>query len=146
MSNSPVLVYEKPGCVQISYLPDKNIILLDWDTFGITRDELGELHEKALQTARANNCHYYLADTSRVRDAFDVDIVKWWGTVWVPKLVKGGIRGIVTVAPASAIATMSTRSWQSQLVAGIFTKNVQSRASALATIAELRNGAGKRAG
>ena len=133
-----MLIYEKPGCVRVEYKPVGGYILLDWTSFMIQMAEIQELHQKTLAAAKQYHCYYYLAETSRVRTVFLKEIIRWWGDVWVPKLAEAGLKAIVTVVPESALALLSTRSWQAEVTQGITMKNVKTLAEAIAAIRELQ--------
>ena len=124
------VVFEKAGYLVISYDPAKDYILFDWTSFNVTLDEIKTAHEKALEAAKRHNCRNYVADTSKVTNALGQDIIAWWGSTWVPVLAKFGLRAVITVLPKSALANMSTSSWQRQVVDGIQMMNVASRADA----------------
>lgn len=136
-----MIVYEKPGCVRVEYRPMENFILLDWTAFTTSMAEIQELHEKTLAAAKQHHCYYYLAETSKVRTVFLREIIRWWGDIWVPKLAAAGLKAIVTVVPTSALAQLSTRSWQAEVTAGITMRNVKSFAEATAIIRELQQAA-----
>jgi hypothetical protein len=131
------VVYDKPGYLVISHNAAKDYILFDWTSFNVTLDEIKMAHEKALEAAKRYNCRHYVADTSKVTNALRQDIIAWWGSTWVPTLAKFGIRTVATVLPKSAVATMSTTSWQRQVVEGIQMINVASRAEAESALAKV---------
>jgi hypothetical protein len=131
------VVVNKPGKITVSYNAAKDYVLFDWTSFNVTLDEIKAVHEDALATAKRHNCRNYIADTSRVTNALRQEIIAWWGTTWVPTLATFGLRTIVTVPPSSAIATMSTGSWQRQVVNGIAMLNAASLAEAEATLAKV---------
>jgi hypothetical protein len=133
-----MIIYEKPGYIQVVYHPDKNYVVFDWTDFLVTLEEIQELHKKALTLAQEKGCYYFIAETSRVTTVLRHDVLKWWGEVWVPTLDKAGLRAIVTVVPSSAIATLSTHVWQAQVEGGITMMNVRSFADADAAIKELQ--------
>jgi hypothetical protein len=135
-----MLIYEKPNHIQVVYYPNENFILFDWTNFRVTLAEIRELHEKALATAQEKGCYYYIAETSKVRNILPGDVIRWWGEVWVPKLVAAGLRAIVTVVPSSTstLATLSTHDWQVVVVGGITMKNVKSFSAAKALIKTLQ--------
>jgi len=114
-----MVIYEKPNYIKVEYYPDKNYILFEWFDFMVSPEEIRELHEKALAAAQQNNCYFYVADTSRVHTVLRQEVVEWFGKVWVPRLVAAGLKAVVTVGPASAIATLSHRSWQAVVVGGL---------------------------
>jgi hypothetical protein len=128
------VLFEKPGRVVVSYDARKDYVLFDWSSFNVTLDEIQTLHQKALDGAKRHNCRTYIADTSKVRNALPQDVVGWWSGTWVPVLAGYGLRTIVTVLPTSAVANMSTTSWQRQVVDGIATINVTSLAEAESAI------------
>ena len=80
--------------------------------------------------AKRHNCRHYVADTSKVTNVLRQDVIAWWGSTWVPALAKFGLRAVITVLPKSAVANMSTGSWQREVVGGIQMMNVASRAEA----------------
>jgi hypothetical protein len=130
MGADVTVVFEKPGYLVVSYNAAKDYILFDWANFNVTLDEIKVAHLKALEAAKRHDCRHYVADTSKVTNALRQDIISWWGSVWVPTLARFGLRSVVTVLPKSAVATMSTNSWQRQVVDGIQMINVASRADA----------------
>lgn len=131
-------IYSKPGYITVSYDEADHVIIFDWTKFTVTLDEIKELHQKALKTAQERKCYDYIAETSKVRTALPQPVIKWWGQEWIPELVKAGLRSITTVVPSSAIAKLSTRSWQTEVIEGITMKNVQSLQEAKAFVNELR--------
>lgn len=133
-----MVVYDKPGYVQVRYQPADNIMVFDWTNFMVTLEEIQDLHGKALDAARKKLCWDFVAETSRVQNVLRQDVIEWWGTVWVPELVKAGLRSIVTVVPTKAISQLSTQSWQAKVVGPITMKNVATFAEAKAVIKELR--------
>jgi hypothetical protein len=133
-----MMIYEKPGYIQVSYHADKNFILFDWTDFGVTLDDIRELHEKALAAVQEKRCYYYIAETSKVTTALSPEVVQWWKDVWVARLVSAGLRAIVTVVPSANVSSRSTREWQVDTLGGILMKNVDSFEEALATIKEFQ--------
>jgi hypothetical protein len=126
-----------PGRIVVSYNEAKDYVLFDWTSFNVTLDEIRRIHEQALAVARRHNCRNYIADTRKVTNALRPDIIAWWGTTWVPTLSRYGLRCIITVPPAGAIASMSTDSWQREVVDGITMINASSLADAEATLAKV---------
>lgn len=133
-----MVVYDKPGYIQVVYDSAENIMVFDWTSFMVTLPEIQELHRKALEMARKKLCLDFVAETSRVQNVLRQDVIEWWGNVWVPELVKAGLRSIVTVVPTKAISQLSTASWQAKVVGPITMKNVASFAEAKAAVHELR--------
>ena len=134
-----MVIYHKPGIVQVTYHPVWNLIGLDWDSFSISLDDLKDLHEKTLAAAIEKRCYYFVAETSRVRTVFSEDCITWWVDEWVAKLSAAGLKAIVTVVPESALATMSNSAWQSEVVvAGITMKNVKNWLEALQAVKALQ--------
>jgi hypothetical protein len=136
-----MIIYEKPGYIQVVHRPELNYIVFDWTNFLVTLAEIKELHQKALATAQEKHCYYYVAETSRVTTTLRPEVIRWWADEWVASMAAAGIRGIVTVVPKAAIAALSTHSWQSQVINGIEMKNVKSLAEAEAVIQQLRKAA-----
>jgi hypothetical protein len=132
-----MIIYEKPQYIQVVYRPKLNYILFDWTNFLVTLAEIKDLHKKALATAQEKQCHYYIAETSKVTTTLLPEVIKWWSDEWVAAMAVGQIRGIATVVPKAAIAALSTHSWQSQVVNGIKMKNAKSLLEAEAIIQEL---------
>lgn len=95
-------------------------------------------HERALATAQRSGSLWYIADTSKVRDVLPQEVIQWWGRVWVPRLTQAGLRAIVTVVPSSALASLSTRSWQAEVVGGITLLNTPNFEQAVAAIRRLK--------
>ena len=133
-----MIIYEKPAYIQVVYRPELNYIVFDWTDFLVTLAEIKELHQKALTVAQEKQCHFYVAETSKVSTVLRSDVIKWWAEEWMSAMVAGGIEGIITVVPKSAISALSTHSWQSQVVNGIQMKNVKSLAQAEEAIQEMR--------
>ena len=133
-----MIIYEKHNYIKVVYHPDKNYIVFDWTDFLVTLDEIRELHEKALNVALLKKCYFYIAETSKVRSVLRQEVIRWFGDVWVPKLVAAKIKAIVTVVPTSSLAKLSTRSWQAVVLDGIMMKNVKNVAEAEAAIRELQ--------
>jgi hypothetical protein len=131
-------IYSKPGCITVSYDEVDHVVIFDWTKFVVALDEIKELHQKALKIAQERDCYDYIAETSKVKSALPQPVIEWWGQEWVPELVKAGLRSITTVVPSSAIAKLSTRSWQTEVVDGITMKNVQTLQEAKAFVNELR--------
>jgi hypothetical protein len=134
------LIHETPQRVQVRIRASRGYVVFDWSSFSIKLDEIEIAHRKALAAAEAERCLYYIADTSKVRDVLPQEVIAWWGSVWVPKLAKAGLRAIVTVVPGSALASLSTRSWQAGVVAGITMLNAPTLSRAKAAV-ELLQGA-----
>ena len=128
------IIFEKPNVIVVSHNPDKNYILFDWTNFGVSLEEIKALHTAALDVAKRLGCHDYVAETSKVTNTLRQDVVAWFGDTWLPVLTKFGLRNIVTVVPKGAIATLSTKSWQRQIVGGINVINVASLADAEAAL------------
>lgn len=133
-----MIIYEKPQHIQVVYHPNKNFIVFDWTDFTVTLAEIQELHEKALATAQEKRCYYYIAETSKVRNVLPQQVVKWWGQVWVPKMVEAGLQAIVTVLSTSALATRSTHAWQAEVIGGITMIDVRTFSAAEAVIKDLQ--------
>jgi hypothetical protein len=133
-----MVIYTNPRYITVSYDERNQVVLFDWTNFAISLADIQELHAKALDTARKHQCYYYIAETSKVRTALSQEIIQWWGQTWVPTLVKAGLQAIVTVVPSSAIANLSTKSWQTQVVDGITMKNVTTLQEAIAFTNSLR--------
>lgn len=133
-----MIIYEKPGYIQVVHRAELNYIVFDWTDFLVTLEEIQELHQKALTVAQQKQCHYYVAETSKVSTVLRSEVIKWWADEWVPAMAAANIRGIITVVPKSAIAALSTHSWQSQVINGINMKNVRNIEEAEAQIEELR--------
>ena len=134
-----MVIYHRPGIVQVTHHPVWNLIALDWDSFSISLDDLKDLHQKTLDVACEKQCYYFVAETSRVRTVFSEDCITWWVNEWVAKLSAAGLKAIVTVVPESALATMSNNAWQSEVVvAGITMKNVKNWLEALQAVKALQ--------
>jgi hypothetical protein len=124
-------ICEKPGYITISYNPDKKYVLHDWTSFLLTLDEIRPAFQTTLDFARRHGVYHYIAETSRVTDTLRQDVLDWWGTTWVPTLAKYGLKAIITVVPtSSALARLSTKRWQGQVVDGITMANAASLAEA----------------
>lgn len=121
-----MVIYKKEGFITVKYDAMNHVIIFDWINFVIPLKELQELFEKTLKASREKQCFKYIAETSKVSSALRKDAVEWWGNVWVPVLDKAGLKCIITVLPQSAIANMSTRSWQQEVVGNIVMQNVKS--------------------
>jgi hypothetical protein len=130
-------VYEKPNCLKISYNPEKNYVICNWDNYTISLEEIKEGFQKALDAAKANKCYFYIAETSKVKNVIRQEIIEWWGGTYIPELVKYGIKAIVTVVPSSALATLSNKDWQKQVIGGIAMFNVKTLAEAETELAKL---------
>ena len=133
-----MIIYENAKYIKVVYLPEKNYIVFDWVDFLIPLADIKELHEKALTAAQQNQCYYYMAQTAKVTTVLSSEIIKWWADEWVPKLIAAGIRAIVTVVPSTAIAAMSTHSWQAQVIGSITMMNAKSIDDAEAIIKQLQ--------
>jgi hypothetical protein len=132
------LIFDVTDRVQVRHHSHEGYIVFDWSSFTIKLNEIEPLHEAALAAAQVDGCLYYIADTSKVRDVLPQDVIQWWGRIWVPKLSQAGLRAIVTVTPASALAALSTRSWQAAVIEGITMMNVPTFAQADAAIKRLQ--------
>jgi len=132
-----MIIYRKEDFIQVSYRSKLNYIIFDWTNFFVTLEDIQDLHQKALKTAKEKNCFYYVAETSKVNTILRPEVIKWWGDIWVPELAEAGIKGIVTVVPTSVISTLSTHSWQSRVVNSITMKNVKTLQEAEAYIKKL---------
>lgn len=128
------VIFEVASRVQVRHHEQDGYIVFDWSSFTIKLHEIEHAHEAALAAAQNERCLYYLADTSKVRDVLPQDVIQWWGRIWVPKLGQAGLRAIVTVTPTSALAALSTRSWQAEVIEGITVLNVPTFAQADAAI------------
>jgi hypothetical protein len=133
-----MILYDKPGFLQISHRADGGYILFDWTSFMITLDDIQQAHHKALTGAQQHDCWFYLADSSKVRNVLRQEVIDWWGKIWIPKLSSSKLRAILTVVPTSAIATLSTRSWQAEVSGGIVMKNAKNLVEAQQAIEQLR--------
>lgn len=123
-------IYNKPGYLVVSHSRTGNYILFDWTDFNVTLDDIKQAHARALDVARRNSCHTYIADTSRVANALPPEVIEWWGGTWVPELARYGLKSIITVVPERALAKLSTNTWQRQVVNGIAMSNVSTLAEA----------------
>lgn len=132
-----VIIHEIPGYIQVSYDEAKDYVLFDWTDFTVTLDQIKAIHEKALAAAQQKHCSYYVAETSKVKTVLRPEVVAWFGE-WFPKMVAGNIRTIVTVVPSSALANLSTRSWQSEVVGTITMRNTASLKEAEAFVQEMK--------
>lgn len=132
-----MIVHEVPGYIRVSYDEAKDYVLFDWTDFAVTLDQIKAIHEKALAAAQQKHCSYYVAETSKVKNVLRQDVVAWFGE-WFPKMAAGNIRAIATVIPSSALANLSTRNWQSEVVGSITLKNTANLAEAEAFIKELK--------
>jgi hypothetical protein len=130
------IIYQKPGYLTVSHNSEKNYILFDWTNFGVSLEEIKEAHKKALDTAKISRCYSYIAETSKVKNALSQEVLAWFGT-WVPVLNQYGLKEIITVVPASAVAKLSTSSWQKNVVAGISMVNVKTLEEAEATLNQI---------
>lgn len=128
------LVHETPRRVKLRVCASGGYIVFDWSSFSIKLGEIMILHEKALAAARDEHALYYIADTSKVRDVLPQEVIQWWGQVWVPKLIQARLCAIVTVVPPSALASLSTRSWQAEVVGGILLSNTATFEEAVAAV------------
>ncbi len=124
-----MILFEEKNFLTVSYVEGKNYVLFDWTNFAISLDQIKIAHEKALDTVMAHKA-CYIADTSKVSNVLRPEVIDWWTSVWVPKLIANKVRGIVTVLPSSAVANLSTKSWQKEMLGGIVTINVGSMADA----------------
>lgn len=133
-----MVIVEKPGYLTVSHDPAKNFILFDWESFNIPLKDIKDAHAQAQSAMVKKRCYNFVADTSKVRQALSQEIISWWEKTQFPNYVKSGLKSIVTVLPASAIANLSTKAWQSSTVNGIYIKNVKSRDEAASEIRKLR--------
>ena len=133
-----MVIYGKPGIVEVSYDIVQQVIIFDWTSFLISLPDIQELHQKALETAQLKDCQYYIAETSKVITALPQEVIQWWGGTQVPKLASIGLKAIVTVVPDNAIASMSTTSWQSEVIGTVIMKNVKTLPEAFAVVHDLR--------
>ncbi len=127
------VIFEKPGYLTVTHNSEKNYIMFDWTNFCISLEDIKEAHKKALDAAKMQRCYNYIAETSRVKNALSQDVLTWFGT-WVPVLSNYGLKAIITVIPASAVASLSTTSWQKNVVGGISMVNVKTLSEAEAAL------------
>jgi hypothetical protein len=128
------IIHEAPNRVQVRHCAQGGYIIFDWSSFAISLHEIQTLHAKALEAVVEERCFFYIADTSKVRDVFPQEVIEWWGRTWVPELRKAGLIAIVTVVPSSALAALSTRSWQAEVLDGISMLNTANLANAVGAI------------
>jgi len=133
-----MILYDKYGLLQVAYRPAGGYILFDWTSFMVSLEEIQQAHRSALAGAQQHDCWFYLANTSKVRTVLRPEILEWWGKTWIHELATAGLRAIVTVVPAGAIATLSARAWQAEVTSGIVMQNTKSFDEAEAAIQQLR--------
>lgn len=131
---------EQPGIISLEYHKDRGFVVFNWTSFNIMIEDIRRIFPKALELTRQGKAYYYIAETSKVKNVLQKEIIDWWGNVWVPKLVQAGLKGIVTVVPSSALATASTNTWQAEVVNGITMKNVKSFVEAMMVVKQLQAG------
>jgi hypothetical protein len=133
-----MIIYEDPRYIKATYEAEKGYILFDWVDFLIPLEDIKVLHAKALDIVINKQCPYYIAETSKVTTVLRPEVIEWWADIWVPKIAEAGTKAIITVVPTTAIAAMSTHSWQVQVVAGIVMQNAKTLAEAEAVIKKLK--------
>jgi hypothetical protein len=133
-----MVIHEIPNYIRVSYDESKDYVLYDWSDFQITLDQIKIAFEKALAMAKLKRCYYFVAETSKVRTILRPEVLKWWGETWMPKVEEAKIRAVVTVVPPTAVARLSNRSWQAEVVGSITMKNVSTLIEAEAFIKEMK--------
>ncbi len=122
-----MLIYEEKNCLKLFNKSNLKYILFDWESFSISLEGIKKAHQVALDNLLKNGYKTYVAETSRVKTALSQDILTWWEKEWIPKLDKNGLKLVVTVLPTTALANLSTKSWQKPVEIGnIHSKNVLS--------------------
>ena len=115
---------EKPY-LKIKYYPEKGYILFKWHRFNITLSQMKIAHKKALKIAEETKCFYYIADTSEAELTLTPEVIGWWRTEWVPKLLEAGIKAILTIMPKNFLAKYSTDAWHLADYKNIIMKNFE---------------------
>ena len=129
-----MVIYECPGFLRVVFDADAEYFSFEWEDFSISLAEIKKAHKAALSAAVAKACFRYVAQCARARDSLLPEVVFWWRSEWVPKLIAAGVSRIVTVVPSSTLATLSNRDWQRELQDGIEIINVASFEAALAAL------------
>ena len=129
-------IYSNPDILTVYHDVEENYILLKWNSFHISLEEIKLMHKKILEYAVENNCHVYVAETSYTRSKLGDEILKWWKDVWINEMQKNGIRLIVTIYPRNIIAQISTTEWQDGNYGSIKMMNVFELTQAAKTIKE----------
>jgi hypothetical protein len=134
-----MVVYEKPGYLQVAYEEAKGYVIFRWEKFAIPLEDIKAAHKAAWDTAKSKGCPYYIAQTASASGALLPDVVDWFTNQWVPLLRREGLTAIATIVPeTSALARISTKSWQTGDFDGIVMENVKSLEEAESLIAEIK--------
>ncbi len=127
-------IYKKDGFLHVYYDEINKYIVFKWASFAIRLEDIQEAHARALDALQRTGATTYVAETSEVKGVLSDAILEWWGKTWMPKLVSGGLKQVITVVPKSALGRMSTKEWQAVNFGGIVTKNCRDMAEANAFI------------
>jgi hypothetical protein len=111
-------LFRSPGYLEVRSEEGKAYIIFDWSDFSIPLAEIQKAHQAALDAALASGIRSFVAECSRARDSLLPEVIAWWRSSWVPRLVAAGIR-IVSVEPRNALSMLSSRDWQRGTEAGL---------------------------
>jgi hypothetical protein len=116
--NSDTIV-SKPGFLTITHRGNPSCIYFAWENFGISLEDCMDAFTRAEKAMVERGVFHIITDTVNVKQALRPEVAKWWGEVCMPSLSKCGVKLIVSVVPASAIAQQSTRSGHAEVVNNI---------------------------
>ena len=116
-------IFKERPYLKIKYYPEKGYILFRWQRFNITLSQLKIAHKKALKIAEEAKCFYYIVDSSEVELTLSPEVLGWWRSEWVPKLLDAGIKAILTVMPGNFLSKYSTEAWHTADYKNIILKN-----------------------
>jgi hypothetical protein len=107
-----------PGYLEVRIEEAKGYVIFDWIDFSIPLGMIKRAHAAALEAARAAGVATYIAECSKARDSLAPEVISWWRSTWVPRLVAAGIR-VVSVEPRNMLSMLASRDWQRDTEAGL---------------------------
>ena len=105
-------IYKIPSIIEVYHNADINYILLKWESFTITLENIKKMHASILQYAVNHDCSVYVADTSTTKNTLNKEITTWWQSEWIDTLKRSGLKLIITLLPENIETQLSTVQWQ----------------------------------
>ena len=139
MTNTNTII-SKPGFLTITYKENPSCIYFAWEDFSISLDDCVDAFARAEKAMVEHGAFHIITDTANVKQALRPEVAKWWGEVCMPSLAKCGVKLIVSVVPASAIAQQSIRSSPAEVVNGIVMQKARSVSEAESLLRAFQSG------
>ena len=139
MTNTDTIV-SKPGFLTITYKENPGYVYFAWEDFSISLDDCVDAFARAEKVIVERAVFHIISDTANVKQALRPEVARWWGETCMPSLARCGVKLIVNVVPASAIAEPSAKGSPTHVVNTIVMQKARSVSEAESLLRAFQNG------